>query len=96
MLQLTYRTDHCIEMLRQVLMCNADVGLITFDWVAGFDVPFPNFSTPHKCRDFEKVYQWYEENMVDLPMSRMVRVGNVVDMTAQEAGVTAIKLKGNH
>ncbi|KAH9834222.1 uncharacterized protein C8Q71DRAFT_166840 [Rhodofomes roseus] len=85
--------DHCIEMIRQVLMCNSDVGLLTFDWVAGFDVPFPNFSTQHKCRDFERVYDWYERNMIDLPMERMVRVGGVVDMSPEEAGVSAIHLR---
>ncbi|EPT00324.1 hypothetical protein FOMPIDRAFT_1030579 [Fomitopsis schrenkii] len=74
--------DHCIEMLRQVLMCNANVGLITFDWVEGFRTPFPNFSTQHKCRDAEKVYECH-----------LVRIGNVLDMTADEVGAGLV---GHH
>ena len=80
-------------MLRQVLMCNADVGLITFDWVAGFRTPFPNFSTLHKCRDVEKVYEWYDEHAIDLPMEHLVRVGDVADMTADEVGAGLV---GHH
>ncbi|KAG1862845.1 hypothetical protein DFJ58DRAFT_775356 [Suillus subalutaceus] len=28
-------TDHCIEMIRQNIMCNVDVMMITWDWVQG-------------------------------------------------------------
>ena len=31
----TYRMHlaHCVDNLRQVLMCSADVGMITYEWV---------------------------------------------------------------
>jgi len=29
-------TEHCIEMIRQQLMCTADVGMITYEWVRYF------------------------------------------------------------
>lgn len=86
--------DHCIEMLRQVLMCNADVGPITFDWVAGLDVPFPNFSTLHKCRDVDKVYEWYDEHAINLPMNHLVRVGDVVDLAPGDVGAGLIRHHG--
>jgi Mycotoxin biosynthesis protein UstYa len=56
-------SDHCIDYLRQVLMCHSDVTPITHkkrpagynpalaDWV-------PNFSTPHTCRNFQKIHDW--------------------------------------
>lgn len=75
-------------------MCNADVGLITFDWVAGFDVPFPNFSTLHKCRNVDEVYEWYNEHAIDLPMNHLVRVGDVVDLTPGDVGAGLIRHHG--
>ncbi|KAF2648526.1 hypothetical protein K491DRAFT_612600, partial [Lophiostoma macrostomum CBS 122681] len=51
-------TDHCIDMLRQVLMCQSDTGLVTFHWTNKTDTPSPYFSTAHKCRDPEQVLQW--------------------------------------
>jgi len=39
-------TDHCIDILRQVLMCNGDMGLVMFHWVSGIGpAPYPDFST---------------------------------------------------
>ncbi|KAG1805895.1 hypothetical protein EV424DRAFT_1647224 [Suillus variegatus] len=38
--------DHCIEILRQNIMCRGDVTMLTYDWVEGVEDPFPNFSTP--------------------------------------------------
>ncbi|KAL9597002.1 MAG: hypothetical protein Q9219_005428 [cf. Caloplaca sp. 3 TL-2023] len=50
--------DHCIEMLRQKLTCDADVGIITYNWVAVRELPWPNFNVLHKCRNFDGVVEW--------------------------------------
>ena len=47
-------------------MCDADVGLIPMYWVKRHDHPYPDFSTYHKCRDFEAVKDWARENQVDM------------------------------
>ncbi len=47
-------------------MCDADVGLIPMYWVKRHDHPYPDFSTYHKCRDFEAVTKWAQENQVDM------------------------------
>jgi hypothetical protein len=45
---------HCIETLRQVVMCSADTGLIGYRYVKGREHrPYPDFNTPHKCRDWK-------------------------------------------
>ncbi|KAH6637216.1 hypothetical protein F5144DRAFT_601890 [Chaetomium tenue] len=61
------KVDHCIDMLRQALLCQADVGIITADWVeqppgSGRMAIVPDYSTEHKCRSFERVVQWADEN----------------------------------
>lgn len=50
--------DHCIEIIRQVLSCHADTGLITFHWVKDNPVPYPDFNTWHMCRDPEELLEW--------------------------------------
>ncbi|KAK6072457.1 hypothetical protein SCUP234_09250 [Seiridium cupressi] len=50
--------DHCIEILRQFVMCHADVGLVTSQWVAGHDNPWPDFNTKQVCRDFDRILAW--------------------------------------
>lgn len=50
--------DHCIDILRQKLMCDADVGVLTYNWVTQRKAPWPNFNVQHKCRDFDRALQW--------------------------------------
>ncbi|KDR67289.1 hypothetical protein GALMADRAFT_34048, partial [Galerina marginata CBS 339.88] len=56
----TYRThlEHCIENLRQSLMCTANNGMITYEWVRGFSSHYPDFNTRHRCRNFQKIIAW--------------------------------------
>lgn len=51
--------DHCVDSIRQTLMCHADVSPIPFH----INVPantgiFPRLATTHTCRDFSKIQQW--------------------------------------
>ncbi|KZT69728.1 hypothetical protein DAEQUDRAFT_726394 [Daedalea quercina L-15889] len=72
--------DHCIELLRQSLMCTADVGLITFDWVAEHRNPWPNFSTQHRCRNFDKLVEWNEAHSVSINADNLTRTDDAVDL----------------
>ncbi|MCJ1381172.1 hypothetical protein MMC17_004281 [Xylographa soralifera] len=56
--------QHCIEMLRQNIMCNADVGIIPHHWIKQSPDPFANFNTWHKCRDIGTVERWIEEHAI--------------------------------
>ncbi|OAL31800.1 hypothetical protein AYO22_00670 [Fonsecaea multimorphosa] len=38
-------SDHCIDVLRQALMCKSDLGLILFHWVKDIQIPSPDFNT---------------------------------------------------
>ncbi|PCH36658.1 hypothetical protein WOLCODRAFT_82383, partial [Wolfiporia cocos MD-104 SS10] len=53
--------DHCLEMMRQIMMCTGDVGTITFDWVRGHKSPYPNFNTRHMCRNWDHLLEWYHK-----------------------------------
>ncbi|CCM06831.1 uncharacterized protein FIBRA_09134 [Fibroporia radiculosa] len=75
--------DHCIEMLRQTLMCHADTGLITYDWVAGYSTQYPDFSTRHVCRDFPRVLRWAYDHQVGSPEERVVRLADNVDLAEE-------------
>ncbi|KAE9377295.1 hypothetical protein N431DRAFT_542655 [Stipitochalara longipes BDJ] len=57
--------DHCLEMLRMNIMCQVDIGVITFHELADKPGdPWPDFSTLHVCRDFDAVRSWAIENTV--------------------------------
>ncbi|KAI0123234.1 hypothetical protein BJ170DRAFT_675069 [Xylariales sp. AK1849] len=54
--------DHCVDYLRQVLMCASDVTPVTSNWVHSHHSPHPDFNTMHKCRNFDRLLEWVEEN----------------------------------
>lgn len=59
------RLDHCIDLLRQVLMCNSDVGLIFYTDV-GDRQPVARVSTTHMCRNFSQVTEWVNKHDSEL------------------------------
>ncbi|EGC45034.1 conserved hypothetical protein [Histoplasma capsulatum var. duboisii H88] len=52
---------HCIDILRQQVMCTADVGIFGQWWVKHIG-PFVDFNTVHKCRNFEEIRKWAEKH----------------------------------
>jgi hypothetical protein len=63
--RLTEILGHCLEMIRQALMCHADVGVIAHQWVKHYPgKPYPNFNVMHKCRNFEQVLQWTYDQQI--------------------------------
>jgi len=45
-------------------MCTADFGVFGQLWVKDPPFPFVDFNTKHKCRNFEAIRAWAEENQI--------------------------------
>ncbi|GLB00649.1 hypothetical protein AtubIFM57143_009701 [Aspergillus tubingensis] len=58
--------EHCIDNLRQNIMCKADVSLLTFTWDPTDRAPKPNFVVEHECANWDKVDKWAEEHRFDI------------------------------
>lgn len=51
--------DHCLDALREQLMCTADIGILPYIRVKGKDRSYPDFpAAPHMCRNFEDIRSW--------------------------------------
>ncbi|KAK5655259.1 hypothetical protein OQA88_5826 [Cercophora sp. LCS_1] len=50
--------EHCIEGLRQSLMCAADTSTLFFEWSPEANSVLGNTASTHTCRDFDKIRQW--------------------------------------
>ena len=55
--------DHCLDYIRQTVMCNADLTLdfFTFEDLEGGRA-FMHTETMHQCRNFDQVREWAIEN----------------------------------
>lgn len=61
---LQYHLSHCIETIRQQLMCAADFnvfGYVQVQGQTGQKKLFPDYATEHVCRNFEGIRDWAVE-----------------------------------
>lgn len=62
---LTCPLAHCLDIIRQQLMCIVDIGVLGRVWYnPSSPTPFPDFNTEHKCRNYEAVRKWAEQHQV--------------------------------
>ncbi|EWC46898.1 hypothetical protein DRE_03910 [Drechslerella stenobrocha 248] len=54
--------SHCAGILLQNLMCQANLDVVTLNWVETQENPFPDFSVNKQCRDFGAIQRWQQEH----------------------------------
>ena len=50
--------SHCIESLRQSLMCASDISIIVWQWNEVVLKAQPHGGIVHTCRDFDRLREW--------------------------------------
>jgi hypothetical protein len=53
---------HCIDSIRQSLMCSSDISVIVWQWRNETQLVHPHGGIVHTCRNFEKISEWAKEN----------------------------------
>ncbi|KAL9077675.1 MAG: hypothetical protein Q9161_000047 [Pseudevernia consocians] len=59
-----YHNEHCIDMLRQSVMCHGDTTPLTMRWGRTAKMPLANFSSPHECVSWKGINEWAKERSV--------------------------------
>ena len=59
-----YHNEHCIDMLRQSIMCHADTSPMTMRWGTSDKVPLGNTSSQHECVNWHRIDEWAREREV--------------------------------
>lgn len=59
--------EHCIDFIRQRLMCHYDMSVTPYQWVKGHQAPIPGSMTNEKCVDYEAMKVWMKENTPATP-----------------------------
>jgi hypothetical protein len=53
--------DHCVDQIRQALMCHADLTPVPMQQIEGLENTLIGNGEEHTCRDFDAIWQWVEE-----------------------------------
>jgi len=56
--------NHCIDAIRQSLMCHGDIAIGTYSWKMDHPIPWPNFHIEHECRNWDRILEWAEKHHV--------------------------------
>ncbi|KAF4624107.1 hypothetical protein G7Y89_g14064 [Cudoniella acicularis] len=62
----TLHTDHCLEILRQGVICRGDIALVPMKWEADNVKPVADFSVPHKCANWDSIIEWSKPRWLDI------------------------------
>ena len=61
-----YALEHCIEILRQSVMCRGDTTLITFRWGHTVKLPQPDVTLEHTCVDWDSLMDWAGQHSINV------------------------------
>lgn len=61
---------HCTEVLRENLMCSANLDVITFNWKETQDLPFADFNLNKKCTNAGILMDWQGKNALATERAR--------------------------
>ncbi|KAJ9349439.1 hypothetical protein DTO282F9_825 [Paecilomyces variotii] len=64
---------HCIDLLAQSIKCSSSVDVILFNWVEGWNQPFPDFKNRHVCRDFEALLDYVNDHSVPVEVFQAMK-----------------------
>lgn len=59
-------SEHCIDIVRQSIMCRGDTSPITFKWTANSRVPETDFMTKHECVNWDVMDSWMSSRRVNI------------------------------
>jgi hypothetical protein len=60
-----YHVTHCMDIIRQQLMCMPDTGVLgQVWWDPKAPKAFVDFNTEHKCKNYDAIRQWAEERQI--------------------------------
>lgn len=66
--------DHCLEILRQALMCHGDVSLYVVHWNERSHFARAHFDTERTCRKFDKIQSWANDRFIGIELDRDTRL----------------------
>ncbi|KAL1859592.1 hypothetical protein VTK73DRAFT_7565 [Phialemonium thermophilum] len=68
--------DHCVDIIRQCLQCNADITPITFVWSDERQRALEEARMIHTCADFEAIHAWGVDHRMKVPFDFYAKVAD--------------------
>ncbi|KAL0070222.1 hypothetical protein AAF712_002712 [Marasmius tenuissimus] len=66
--------SHCIDWVRQSIMCHADTSVIVWQWEDWVNSSIVKGDVAHTCRNFKKIQDWAKERVLPKPFDATVHL----------------------
>ncbi|TRX87839.1 hypothetical protein FHL15_011257 [Xylaria flabelliformis] len=76
---------HCVEMIRNAVMCFGDVSVITYNWKEGHAGPKASFKSMHSCQKWDKIEEWRSAHNVTENVKTLDRPVGLLDKPRNDA-----------
>lgn len=80
--------EHCLNYIRQAIMCNADISPVTETWYESAELWAPDFKTMHTCKNFPAIMEWALERSpkarANRPPGKEVATDETLDMSGEQ------------
>lgn len=71
-------TDHCIDNLRQFVMCHGGGGVSTFHWLPSRRIPWPQITDDEVCIDWDRFHGWVNQHSVNMDDIKNLKDGGLL------------------
>lgn len=65
---------HCLDVIRQSLMCNADISTYVWQWDPKDSVVRPTGNVVHTCKDYDRIVEWAKAHHLNTHFDNRVYV----------------------
>ncbi|KZS87708.1 hypothetical protein SISNIDRAFT_535241 [Sistotremastrum niveocremeum HHB9708] len=69
--------DHCVNSIRESLMCNADISVNVWQWDAKRKRSIPRLDVLHTCKNWEGIAGWAHENNLTAGLNTRIHVEGI-------------------
>lgn len=76
---------HCVEMLRNAIMCFGDVSVITYNWKLGHEAPKGSFKSVHSCQKWDRIEDWRRAHNVTSQIKTLERPLGLLDAMPEKS-----------
>ncbi|KAF7324953.1 hypothetical protein MKEN_00537700 [Mycena kentingensis (nom. inval.)] len=70
----TEHVNHCIDWIRQSIMCSSDTSVVVWQWKEWANTSLVQGNVAHTCRKFEKIQDWAKDRMLLKTYDPTVRI----------------------
>lgn len=78
--------NHCVDNIRQSLMCSADISTIVWQWEESIQKSIVKGNVAHTCRNYDRLRDWALERVLTVANNASIHVEDDIVIPIYQPG----------